>query len=377
MPRDYEDDDRPRRRRPRDDDFDDDRPRRRSRRDDDDDRPARPPAKQVSILGIFSLVKGIGALLLSFFPCVGAVAIFPGLLGLFLGIIGLVVAKKSHGRQGTGLPIAGTIVSGAAVVIALIWIVVVGGFSARSAAVREQEEAEVQAAGDAVAVTAADLDRAFETNELKAEADYKGKVLAVTGTIKTIVRDRPGVVVVELRAGPDSTVDCEFRRDAEGPLAGRNIGDQITIRGKCKGRSRGWVTLEHCMVAGAPAVTPPKAGPVKDAPAAKGGNVIRVTAVQFAREYEDDEAAADRKYKDKVLEVTGVVDGAEFEDDPDGYVLQLKGVLRGLKDVTVDCLFAKTPAVRAKLAALGPGKTVTIRGKCTDHTTLEACVLVE
>ena len=89
MPRDdYDDDDRPR---PRDDDDYDDRPR------------SRRPEKQVSVLGIIALIMGVGALIVSIIPCIGAFAAIPGLLAVVLGSIGLVVAKKSNGRQGTGL----------------------------------------------------------------------------------------------------------------------------------------------------------------------------------------------------------------------------------------------------------------------------------
>ena len=57
----------------------------------------------MSSLGIFALIKGIGALIMSIIPCIGAFATIPGLLAVTLGSIGLVVAKKSNGRQGTGL----------------------------------------------------------------------------------------------------------------------------------------------------------------------------------------------------------------------------------------------------------------------------------
>jgi hypothetical protein len=45
----------------------------------------------------------------------------------------------------------------------------------------------------------------------------------------------------------------------------------------------------------------------------------------------------------------------------------------------VNCLFAKDPATRARLAQLQPGATITIRGKCLgdDGPILEACVLVQ
>ena len=371
MPRDdHEDDDRPRRRRHGDDDFDDARRRHHQAEDDYEDEPRRRrPEKQVSILGIFSLVKGIGALIASFVPCIGAIAILPGLLGLVLGIIGYVIARKSNGRQGTGLPVAGMSVSAAAIVIAGIWIGVMGAISGTAPTGPPVALDGPEATGE-VAVTAGQLDRAFEANERKGHTDYEGKTVVVTGVIDSIARDQPGVVVVRLEGAERSTVVCELRKDNDGPLAGKEPGDQVTLRGKCKGRVNGRIKVDGCVVVDAPA-----AGPSKGGLAAKGGAVIRVTAVQFARDYVDDEILADRKYKDKVLEVTGVIDGFDT-DDPKTVIVQLKGAKKDFKDVVVDCEFARAPAVMARLDKLDRGETVTIRGKCTGHTLLEECVLV-
>jgi hypothetical protein len=68
------------------DDRDDDR-RSRRRRDEDDDRPRRSrrdhgesgdQPKSVSILGLGALLGGICSLLLSFVPCIGAIAVIGG-----------------------------------------------------------------------------------------------------------------------------------------------------------------------------------------------------------------------------------------------------------------------------------------------------------
>lgn len=250
MPRDY------------DDEFDE-RPRRRNRRDEDDDYDPRPPARQVSILGIFSLVKGVGALVTSFMPCVGAIAILPGALGLFLGVIGLVVAKKSNGRQGTGLPVAGMSVSAAAILIALaqlLFAAVIAGRAEREAAQAEARDAQdgadrqaraakdVKAAGDAVKITAVELDRAYDTDEDAADTAYGGKVLEVTGVVQSVDLEDDTAFVVELRGLPDSTVDCEFAKDpvTRARLARLRPGETVTIRGRCEGKDDGAVTLEAC-----------------------------------------------------------------------------------------------------------------------------------
>lgn len=117
---DYDDrDDRPRgRRRDRDDDDfeDDDRPRRRRNRDydDDDDYEPRPAAALGDgrsnaaglTLSIIGLVLGTLSLLLSFIPCVGALALWPGIVSIVLSGIGLVTSVRAK-----ALPITAVAVS--------------------------------------------------------------------------------------------------------------------------------------------------------------------------------------------------------------------------------------------------------------------------
>ena len=68
-------------------------------------------------LGILSLVVGIMALLFSFLPCIGSLAIYVAIVGLISGIAGYVTAKQSN--QDSGLSLGGTFISGAATIIAL------------------------------------------------------------------------------------------------------------------------------------------------------------------------------------------------------------------------------------------------------------------
>jgi hypothetical protein len=119
--RDDDDDDRPPpRRRDRDDDDDDrDRPRRRRRDDDDDDYDPRPAAAVASnaaglTLSIVGLVFGTLALLFSFIPCIGALALWPGIVALVLSGIGLFVSVRAK-----ALPITAVAVSALSIGFAL------------------------------------------------------------------------------------------------------------------------------------------------------------------------------------------------------------------------------------------------------------------
>ncbi|HVK14383.1 MAG TPA: hypothetical protein VM597_36925 [Gemmataceae bacterium] len=275
-----DDDDRPRR--PRRDDRDDrprgrddgydDRSRRRRRDDDDrddyhDDGRSRRPDKQVSVCGVIALVKGIGALLLSFVPCIGAFAVFPGALGLLLGIIGLVIAKKSNGRQGTGIPIAGVCVSIAAILISLVWWGLGMAMSNRADQMVKQMEAdiaaekarraeenkkalhEIESAADPIRLTAVELDTAYDDDRAAADRRYMNKIVEVTGKVSRVNRLNKPELTVELE-GMDvgRTVDCEFATDPDGKVDALRAGQQVTIRGKCIGRVGAWVELKPCVL---------------------------------------------------------------------------------------------------------------------------------
>ncbi|HEX3151539.1 MAG TPA: hypothetical protein VHR66_25910 [Gemmataceae bacterium] len=249
--RDEDDDDRPRR---RDRDDDDDRPRRRDR---DDDMDGSAP-KKMSVLGLLALIQGIGSAVVSIIPCVGALGIIGGLVGLLLGIIGWVMASKSK-NVGKGLPIAGTIVSAIAVIFGGIWLAVTAAFfqSAKNAAdeydakvtaARAKETAEVKD-GPAVTVTATTLQKDYDANQLSADTKYKSKVLEVSGTVAKVAREKFDTITVELKTGSGGdTIECEFAKADETKLAALKPGDQVKIRGKCKGKYIGTVTLERCLL---------------------------------------------------------------------------------------------------------------------------------
>ena len=60
-------------------------------------------------LGIAGLVLGILAAILSFVPCLGMYAIFPGVIGLVLSVISIVQAGKAGAAK--GMAIAGLVCS--------------------------------------------------------------------------------------------------------------------------------------------------------------------------------------------------------------------------------------------------------------------------
>jgi hypothetical protein len=259
MPR-YEDDDRPRKRRPRDDEDDDDRPRKRRVRDDDadderpssarrrardrdeddyDDRPrkkkkAKPRAKEMSPLGLVGMIVGILALVVAtFMPCFASWSLIISGLGIVLSFIALAMAQKSDGRYGMGMPITGLSLSGLAVVIAVLWLVV--------------------------------------GKKIEKEADRMGK-------------------------------EWEAQEEAEFNKLTPKQKEEILKIGKEREAAR-----DAAMARVRGAMTPP-----------------RLSAVEFAAAYDRDPNRANSLYGDKVIELTGIVDEVDLETSPSSFIVYLK-----------------------------------------------------
>ena len=71
-------------------------------------------------LGVAGLVLGILCFFMAFIPCVGVIAIGPGVVAIVLSIVGLIQASKNNGAK--GINIAALIVSGIGTLIACLWL---------------------------------------------------------------------------------------------------------------------------------------------------------------------------------------------------------------------------------------------------------------
>lgn len=84
-------------------------------------------------MAVAGLVLGIMAIVISFIPCIGLLAIMPAILGIIFSVVGLSQAKKTG--QGKGMAIAGLVLS----LLAIAWIpifilLIMGGAAAAGAA---------------------------------------------------------------------------------------------------------------------------------------------------------------------------------------------------------------------------------------------------
>ncbi|HEX3150247.1 MAG TPA: DUF4190 domain-containing protein [Gemmataceae bacterium] len=199
------------------------------------------------------MIVGIIALIIGVLPCVGTFGFIPGLIGVILGTIGLVIAKKSNGRQGGGMAIAGLSTGAVAIILSIVWFVVVGRVTKKLDDVADERnqirerEAEVIKNSAAPSLTAAALATAVDTNRAKAEADYKGRVVELTGTVYRLELDSPPTI--QLDAVGDWVVNCNFPTSQTSELRRRlKIGTPVTIRGRVEQINQRGIVLKNCIL---------------------------------------------------------------------------------------------------------------------------------
>ena len=95
-------------------------------------------------------------------------------------------------------------------------------------------------------ITATDLLKAFEGDEVSAAATYVGKTVEVTGEIGAVTPGEESSLNVALKTGSDfSAVICTV---PEGAAAGTpEAGEQVTVRGECSGYLMD-VLLKNCVI---------------------------------------------------------------------------------------------------------------------------------
>jgi hypothetical protein len=101
----------------------------------------------------------------------------------------------------------------------------------------------------ATRVSAADLIEAYRRSESTADGQYKGKTLAVTGTVANSGRDYTGRLYVNLKAdNPIILVHCTYNDAEREAMSALKEGQQVTIRGVCEGRLSTWVVLKDSVL---------------------------------------------------------------------------------------------------------------------------------
>ena len=95
-------------------------------------------------------------------------------------------------------------------------------------------------------VTASELYRAYEANEVSADQQYKGKRLLITGVVENIGKDVMGNPYVALKIDFLKGVNCYFDDENNKVLSQLNKGQKIQIIGTCVGLTLTDVVVKDC-----------------------------------------------------------------------------------------------------------------------------------
>jgi len=100
-----------------------------------------------------------------------------------------------------------------------------------------------------IEISAKDLYRAYKANEVAADNQYKGKILAVTGTVENISKDIFDNPYITLNIGEYfNSVNCNFSKNDNNIIARLNKKQKVTIIGRCDGFFALDVIMKNCEV---------------------------------------------------------------------------------------------------------------------------------
>ena len=208
-------------------------------------------------------------------------------------------------------------------------------------------------------VTADKILNDYEENKLSTEQKYKGKIVEITGTASRIASDNENKAYVVIRQEMGSTsLKCYFVKSARKELLALTKGDVVVLRGIWKGISLGDIEFADCEIIkdGKESRETSSEEEQADSDSETVDGVLKVTADEIMDDYTENELAADQKYKEKSVEMTGTVTRIASHYEKGAYVSfrQKRGI------ATIYCFFAK--GTEKELFALKKGETVTIQG---------------
>ena len=91
------------------------------------------------------------------------------------------------------------------------------------------------------------LSNAYDKNEVKADIDYKGRILILTGVVISINKDIFGSPFIILEGYTDfNQVQCIFPKSAINELSILIPGQLVTVSGTCRGEILSTPVLDNC-----------------------------------------------------------------------------------------------------------------------------------
>ncbi len=115
---------------------------------------------------------------------------------------------------------------------------------------QSQSVANSKDASPAITITAAELIEAYRMEGPDGAGKYKGKTLAVTGTVSRTGKDYLNKLYVNLKSETNSVMEvhCTYNEDQAAVMSALKAGQQVTIRGVCDGRLSALVNLKDSVL---------------------------------------------------------------------------------------------------------------------------------
>jgi tRNA_anti-like len=97
-----------------------------------------------------------------------------------------------------------------------------------------------------IKISAEDLSKAYESNEITANDRYRGETLIVTGKVGITNIPEGATPPPSFHFGDAPLVVCFAEQKDE--VSQLKIGQTVTVKGKCTGSVLGFVTLMNCVI---------------------------------------------------------------------------------------------------------------------------------
>jgi len=98
------------------------------------------------------------------------------------------------------------------------------------------------------AITADDLYSAYVANSVAAHGRFKGKVLAISGTVQGVAKYGKGSAVNLLTGNGKGVIQCYFEENQNQAVAKLTRGQQVTIEGRCDQFFEDTVLVYECVM---------------------------------------------------------------------------------------------------------------------------------
>lgn len=103
-------------------------------------------------------------------------------------------------------------------------------------------------AAPTVEVTARELSRIYNENEVEADNRYRGKIVRVSGVVNAIGKDFMDNPYVELKAKLFANVMCHFDEKQNGSLAHLKSGQRVVLKGRGGGVVLSSPQIKDCVI---------------------------------------------------------------------------------------------------------------------------------